>query len=276
MTLQLRHLVALPLALGVLACDGQTEAEPAFRSHSNLSAEVMTLEYDLDFPPVLVTSYQLSATAQDAFAAAGFDAPLDGAGEPLDESFLSVRVEGVHPMSGGPYFDGKFLVARAAGQAAEIPIAASRFGISIDGVQPATTEVFFDLADGVGPEDIEVWETDYTAAPPAPAPVESIQYELIDADGNSTVCTANVAEPIEIDWSRHLEKIQLEVTIADTCVELLEAAASGGPPEAFFVRCDPGTTTAATKIPGLHKISDITLKRGVVEATGEYAEDLAG
>ena len=273
--MQLRPLLALPLALGVLACDEQTEAEPAFRSDSDLSAEVVTLEYEVDLPPVLVTSYQLGAAAEEAFAAAGFDALLEGAGEPLDEGFLSVRLEGVHPLSGGPYFDGRFLVARAAGQAAEVPVVASRFGISIDGVQSATTEVFFTTPDDVDPEDFAVWQDSYGAAPPPPAPVESIQYELVGADGNTTVCTADITHPIQIDYEHHgAEKAEIEVTIADACVEILEAAASDSPPEAFFVRCDPGTTTAARKIPGLHKISDITLKRGVINATGEPAEDL--
>lgn len=278
MTMQLRPLLALPLALGVLACDEQTGAERAFRSDSDLSAEVVTIEYDVDFPPVLVTSYQLSGTAEEAFAAAGFDALLEGAGEPLDEGFLSLELEGVHPLSAGPYFDGKFLVARAAGQAAEVPVAASRFSISIDGVEPATTEVVFTIADDADPEDIEVWEDDYGAVPPPPAPIESIQYELVGADGNSTVCTAGIAQPIQIDFEQFgAEKAQLDVTIADECVEILEAAATDGPSEAFFVRCDPGTTTAAVrKIPGLHKLSNVTLKRGVISATGEPAEDLAG
>lgn len=281
MTSRLRPLLTLPLALGMLACDGQTEAELGFRSQADVTSEPMTLELDVDLANAQITSFQLSTLAFEGLQAAGAYALLDAVGEPtLEDGFIAMTLEGVQPIAGSHVSEG-FIIVRHASQANEAPIAASRFGISIDGVGIATTDVVFDAPEDVSVFDFLVWQDNTGTAPPpvAPvAPVETIQYELVDADGNATVCTAEVSSAekgIQIDYrSDGDDRAQLSVTIAPDCLEVLQGvAAAGKPSEAFFVRCDSSTTTAATKIPGLHKISDVTLKRGVIRATGEPAED---
>ena len=277
MTSRLRPLLTLPLALGLFACDGQSEAELGFRSQSDVTSEPVTLELDVDLANAQITSFQLGTLAFEGFEAAGAYALLDAVGEPtLEDGFIAMTLEGVQPIAGSNVSEG-FIIVRHASQANEAPIAASRFGISIDGVGIATTQVVFAAPDDVSIFDFVVWQDSAGTAPAAiapVAPVETIQYELVDADGNATICTAEVSsadEGIQIEYRPDGERARLSATVAPDCLEVLQAAAAAKPSEAFFVRCNASTTTAATKIPGLHKLSDVTLKRGVISATGEPA-----
>lgn len=283
MTSRIRPLLTLPLALGLFACDGESEAELGFRSQSDVTSEPMTLELDVELANARITSFQLGTLAFEGLQAAGADALLDAVGGPtLEDGFIKMTLDGVQPIAGSHVSEG-FIIVRHASQANEAPIAASRFGISIDGVGIATTQVVFDAPEDVSVFDFLVWQdgagtAPASVAPVAPvAPVETIEYELVDSDGNATVCTAEVASAekgIQIDYRPDGDdRAQLSVTVAPDCLEVLQTAAAGKPSEAFFVRCDSSTTTAATKIPGLHKVSDVTLKRGVIRATGEPAED---
>lgn len=141
------------------------------------------------------------------------------------------------------------------------------------------TELLLIQQAGANGTELEPWlADDLGAAPTASSPVESVQYVMVAVDGTVTTCSApapRVEEltlgftPIESNPAR----AQLAVNVAGSCAAVLEDAADRSPPDAFFVRCDE--TTMST-IVGVHKVTDVTLKRGVFSVSGEPDIDIIG
>ncbi len=269
MTARPRPALALALALPLLACDqGGLEPQP-FRSTPTLTAPATTVRLGVDLDPVRVTSYSIGGALADALSEDGFDALLAGAAGPAGESQLVLRLDGVNPVAPAD-IDDAFVQLQREDEVLDYPYSQFNFKVEVDSSGQSVTVLVLAAAAEDGGDDFTPWHSSSpTSAPPPGEAVETIEYEMLAADGTSTRCRA---EPPPVDQlSLGYTRIEgttgvFEFEIAEACAGVLEAAADSSPPHAFFVRCDRTTTTASID---MHKLSDVTLKRGVITGVGE-------
>lgn len=275
MSSRTRTLFALPLTLCVLACHEGGPDETRLRSLSG--DDDTTVRLGLDLEPVLVTSYSLSHATADALDAAGFDTVLEGSAGTVDEALVSLRFDGVALPPVKPGEEALAQLQRGE-EVLDVPYSNFNFKVVIGNDGNAVTEILLQQADTDEAELELSLADDLGAAPTAPGAVEAVQYVMVAVDGTVTTCSAPAPRaeeltlgftPIESDPAR----AHLAVNVDDTCAAVLEDAADRSPPDAFFVRCDE--TTMST-IVGVHKVTDVTLKRGVFKASGEPQLHVAG
>lgn len=266
-----RTLLPLALPLLLLACD-QGTPDPEFRSINSFAApSTTTVRLGNDLDPVRVISYSVGGDVADTLNAEGFDGLLAGAQQADLNAQLVLRLDGIAPLDPADTHEA-FVQLQRDDELLDYPYRRFNFKVDVaNSGQPFTEIVFYASSDG-DDDDYTLWHDSGGVVAPQPAdPVEAIEYELVGANGTITTCRADV--PLD-DLSLGFRSIEgttgyVEFDIADACVDVLEQAADSGPAEAFFVRCDRSTTTA-TAIGGMHKLTDITLKRGVIKATGEF------
>lgn len=260
--------LALTLALPLLACDqpdsgGREES----RSASISAVQGATVRLGVELEPVRVTSYSIGGALAEALSEQGFEALLSGARTGSEDGLLVLRLDGV-ALPRPANIDEAFVEVHRDDEVLAYPYKQFKFQVNIDSDGRPTTDLVLHAAYEDG--DFALWHDPLGSAPPPPVPpVETIEYELVTADGTSTTCRSETAPVDQLSFGFTPIKAStgsFAFDIADDCADVLEAAADDNPPNAFFVRCDPTTTTASI---GTHKLSDVTLKRGVISATAE-------
>ncbi len=269
MTTSIRLPLALTLALPLAACDQPDNDHSAqFRSASSMSAPGTTVRFGPELDSVRVTSYSIGGALQQALVAEGFDALRSGAQGTDQDGQLVPHLDGV-ALPGAAASGEGFVELRRDDEVLEYPYKQFKFQVNTSGDGLPTTVLVLDSAADPD-EGFALWHDPLgTAAPPPVQPVANIEYELISRDGTSTSCSADTLPVDQLSFGFTPIKFatgRFSFDIADTCADVLEAAADDSPPHAFFVRCDPTTTTAST---GLHKLSNVTLKRGVFSGVAD-------
>jgi len=143
------------------------------------------------------------------------------------------------------------------------------FTVKIDPDGHATTQLVLDTTASSSGPTYDVWISSQDVQPAVADPIAAVEYELVATDGTRTTCRAELDadDSLGLGYSESDDGVgPFRADILPGCVEVLETAAASKPSEAFFVRCDRSTTTAAI---GVHKVHDVTLKRGVIRAVGE-------
>lgn len=270
MTPHFRPSLALTIALPLLACDpGSVESSEQFRNQSTSATGGTTVQLGAEQAIAIVSSYSVGGELENALSDEGFDALLAGAQQADVDAQLVLRLDGVALPSPAASIDGAFVQLRRGDEVLDYPYKQFKFKVEWSHSGHAVTELVLDAASADG-DGFTLWHDGLaTSASPPPGPIETVEYELVDADGNSTTCRAEAAPVDQLSFGFTPIKGatgRFDFDIAAECADIIEAAADSSPPDAFFVRCDSETTTASV---GMHKPTDITLKRGVVTGTGE-------
>lgn len=270
--MRLCHFLTLPLALSLLACDQSGPESQRFRSADVAVEPAATVRLGTGLESVRVTSYAVGGAIADSLSEEGFDALLAGAEEADEGAILVLHLDGVAPLRPAD-IDEAFIELRREDEVLALPYKQFKFQVSVSSSGQAATELVLigELQDDT---DYSLWHDPLGAAelPPPSDPVEAIEYELIVADGTVTTCSPDVLPVEQLSFGftpikGDLGRFGFDIT--DECAEVLEHAAESSPPDAFYVRCDATTTTQI----GMHKVADITLKRGVVSATAALVID---